>query len=191
MSYVDTENIEINSSITTVSGGDTALTIPLIDYDTVYSAVYDASMAAAADSLPVTDGQTINSTALTYFSGVLENKFIPQDYVIWVGEEYTYQSGMQSRSAYEYCMAYGDLDCNGSYFTGVGTIIRIRTSGDVSVDYEYNTLIAVDAPLYYSKSNLGEYSGIVQYDWFGFYILLSLCIGGITWFIKKLLRISF
>ncbi len=163
-----------------------------VSYDVMYTAVYDALIDAQAVTQDVTDGQSIGSIALEYFKGVLGNSVVPQDYVIYVGSPYTYSSGYGGeRTAYEYCMAYGDLDVNGTRFSGTGTICTLRTSGDVSVTYEYNQAISLSAPLYYSRSNLGDYSGAIQYDWSGYLTLLFLFLGGVTWFMKKLLRVKY
>lgn len=160
-----------------------------IDYVALYDAVYDASYdALAAYSQSVTDGQTINNTALSYFQGILNNKFLPVDYVIYVGSPF-YQG---SSTYYEYCMAYGDLSLSGTRFSGTGTVVTMRVTGNNrTVNYAYNQQIDLNAPMYYSRSNLGEYSGAVTYDWSSLLILISLVLGGVAWFVKKLLRISF
>lgn len=169
---------------TTVSSGD------VVDYDVMYNAVYDATVAAALD-LEVTDGQAINSSALTYFQGILQNQRIPKDYVIYVGEDYTYQSGNQSRTAYEYCMVTGDLECNGTNFTGQGDVYTIRLNGDVGVTLLENQEVSLSVPLYYGRSNLGKFSGVIDRDWSGFLLLIMLALGGAVWFVKKLLRIGY
>lgn len=156
-------------------------------YGTMYQAVYDAVTA----SQTVTDGQTVNSTALNYFKGILGNQVLPRDYVIYVGEEYQYWDGNRQRSAYEYCMAYGDLDCSGTWFSGTGTVCSMRTQGDIVVAYEYDQQINLQAPLYYSRSNLGDYSGVITYDWTGILLLVLVLIGGLVWLIRKLLCIKY
>lgn len=162
-----------------------------LQYDVVYNAVYDAVLAAE-ENQTVTDGQTINSTALSYFEGILNKQIIPKDYVIYVGEPYYYTSGTQQRIAYEYCLAYGNLSLDGSHFSGDGTIVTMRTqSGYQDVRYAYDQSISLDAPLFYSRSNLGEYSGAVDYDWSGFLILIGLCLGGLVWLMRKLLRVDY
>lgn len=172
-----------------VSGGDAGSSV---SYDVMYTAVYDALMDAQAVSQEVTDGQTISSSAIEYFEGILNNSFVPQDYVVYVGAPYTYTSGYNGeRTAYEYCMAYGELDVSGTRFTGTGTVCTLRLNGDVSVAYEYDQQINLAAPLYYSRSNLGDYSGIVRYDWYGYLILVLLVLGGVTWFVRKLLRVKY
>lgn len=194
------ENAELVKTSGTVSGNDLLIDGSeevaadeggSLSYDVMYTAVYDALVDAQAASQTVTDGQAVNSTALNYFEGILGNSFLPRDYVIYVGDAYTYNQGYNQRTAYEYCMAYGNLELNGTTFTGTATICTIRTSGDVSVSYKYDQTINLDAPLYYSRSNLGDYSGAIQYDWSGFLILLSLFLGGVVWFMRKLLRVKY
>lgn len=171
----------------TVSGGD-AGGVWGFDYDALYDAVYDASLdAMAAYSQTVTDGQTVNGTALSYFEGILSNQVIPVDYVVYVGESYRYNK----ITYYEYCMAYGDLDLSGTHFTGDGTIVTMRVNGNRGVTYDYNQSIDLYAPLYYSRSNLGDYSGIIDYDWSGFLMLLFLVVGGLVWFVRKLTRLVY
>lgn len=162
-----------------------------LSYDLLYNAVYDATVDALKDQETVTDGQAISSTALNYFEGILGNKALPEDYVIYVGAPYQYISGNYTRTAYEYCMAYGDLDLIGTVFTGNATVCRIRTNGDYQVTYDYDVDISVDAPMYYSRSNMGDYSGIVKYDWTGVLILVGLMLGGLVWLIKKLLCVDY
>lgn len=159
-----------------------------VDYDAVYDSVFNASYdAIEAYSQSVTDGQQVNATALSYFQGILENRFLPLDYVIYVGDSYRYNN----TTYYEYCMAYGDLDVSGTHISGTGTVVTMRLNGNRSVWYAYDQPISLDAPLYYSRSNLGDYSGIVSYDWTGLLMLVSFWIGGLTWLIKKLLRVSY
>lgn len=173
----------------TVSGNDAVNSE--LQYDVLYNAVYDAVLAAE-EYQTVTDGQTLNSTALEYFKGVLNKQIIPKDYVIYVGEPYYYTLGNQQRTAYEYCLVYGDLNVDDTHFTGDGTIITMRTqSGYQQVRYAYNQSISLDAPLYYSRSNLGEYSGAVDYDWNGILILIGLALGGLVWLFKKLMRLKY
>lgn len=162
-----------------------------LSYDLLYNAVYDATVDALSAQETVTDGQAISSTALSYFEGILANKALPVDYVIYVGAPYQYKSGSSTKTAYEYCMAYGDLELSGTVFTGNATVCRIRTNGNYSVSYDYSQDISVDAPMYYSRSNMGDYSGVVDYDWTGVLILISLMLGGLVWFIKKLLRVQY
>lgn len=160
-----------------------------MDYTAIYDAVYSASYdAIEAYSQTVTDGQSINSTALSYFQGILGNQFWPVDYVIYVGSPYYYGN----QTYYEYCMAYGDLSVDGTHFTGQdATVVTIRNSTyNRSVQYAYGQDISLDAPMYYSRSNLGGYSGAFVYDWTNLFLLLSVLSGGLVWFIKKLLRLS-
>lgn len=159
-----------------------------IDYSAIYNAVYGASFDAIDTySQSVTDGQSINSTALTYFQGILENQVFPVDYVIYVGNSYVY--GNSTR--YEYCMAYGDLELSGTHFSGTGTVVTMRVSGYNSVNYAYDQSVSLDAPMYYSRSNLGDYSGVVSYNWIGFLILVCLFTGGLVWFLKRFMRLLF
>lgn len=88
-------------------------------------------------------------------------------------------------------MAYGDLELSGSHFTGNGTIVKLRMSGNVSVTTEESQTINLYAPMYYSRSNLGAYSGIYQYDYTGFMVLFGLVLGGVTWFVRKLTRLKY
>lgn len=177
----------------TVSSGDAVS--PFIDgtiADAIYQAVYDANIDSYAANAEVTDGQNISSSAITYFTGVLENYILPKDYVVYVGAPYEYYSGAYTRTAYEYCMAVGDFDLNGTYFDGNNvTVHTLRLSGDVSVDVESFSEFDVDAPVYYSRSNLGDYSGIVQYDYLNIGVLTALIFGGVVWFVKKLLQVDF
>ena len=127
------EIIVQNSSVSGGNAlGETVLPEVVMDYDamyeTMYTSVYDATMTAAVD-LESTDGQSINSSALTYFEGILLNQRVPQDYVVYVGESYTYDSGYGTRTAYEYCMLTGDLDAYGQNVTGDGTLYTIRLNG--------------------------------------------------------------
>lgn len=180
----DISNVEVSS-------GD-ASGIPEVTYNTMYSAVYDATLDALAVDLEVTDGQTVNSSALTYFEGILGNQRIPKDYVIYVGEEYTYASGgYGERTAYEYCMVTGDLECEGNYFSGVGDLYILRLSGDVGVSVLEDQEVSLSVPLYYGRSNLGLYSGVIDRDWSGYLVAVMLALGGVTWFVRKLLRVSY
>lgn len=181
---MDADKLPVSSGDLTISGGD----LGYGSYDPLYEVVYDAAVAAIQT---VTDGQTVNTTAMNYFKGILGNQALPVDYVIYVGAPYTYWDDNRQRTAYEYCMTYGDLDCSGTQFTGTGTVCTMRTQGDLSVTYEYDQQISLEAPLYYSRSNLGDYSGVIEYDWTGFLILLSLMIGGLTWFMRKLLQVKY
>lgn len=160
-----------------------------IDYDAIYDAVYSASYDAIGvyANQAVTDGQTINTTALSYFQGILNNQVFPTDYVIYVGGSYVYNNS----TYYEYCMAYGDLDLSGTYFSGTGTLVRMRVNGNRSVTYSHDQSISVNAPMYYSRSNLGDYSGVVSYDWTGFLMLVFLMLGGLVWFFRKLMRVYY
>lgn len=182
------------SEMGTVSGGDLSVSSGdmLFDYDMLYEAVYDATFDAVETyAQTVTDGQALNATATEYFRGILQNQLMPVDYVVYVGQSYQYLNGSTYRTAYEYCMAYGDLDENNGRFTGQGTVVRMRVTGQTTVVYEKNQTISLTAPLYYSRSNLGDYSGIYAYDWSGFYLLLAAMIGGVTWLIKKLCRLNY
>lgn len=175
----------------TVSGNGESNIMLMADYDTTYEAVYNAVSDALEAQQTVTDGQTVNSTALNYFEGILGNQMLPVDYVVYVGEQYTYWSNSYERTAYEYCMAYGDLDVEGNHFTGDATIVKLRTNGNVSVNYQYNQEISLYAPLYYSRSNLGDYSGIYAYDWSVLYLVLLLIMGGLIWFMRKLMHFKY
>ena len=161
-----------------------------VDYDTMYAAVYDATVNAALD-LEATDGQTVNSSALSYFEGILINQRVPKDYVIWVGEPYTYTSGYGDRTAYEYCMVTGDLQSTGNYITGTGDLYTLRLNGDVGVTVQEAQAVTLSAPRYYSRSNLDTYSGVVERDWTGILTLICLVLGGLVWFVGKLLRVKY
>lgn len=168
-----------------VSGGDAVMFEPMTEeqlYDVMYSAVYDAYVAQN-----VTDGQSISNTAIEYFKGVLMNESPFIDYVCYVGEPYYYWWGNNQQTAYEYCMAFGDLDLSGTYFTGTADIVKMRTSGENSVSYATEQSVSINAPLYYSRSNLGNYSGIVEKNYFGACILIALLLGGSVWCVRKFL----
>lgn len=185
---------DIDISTSEVSGGDVSGgdSVPqAVGYDVVYSAVYDATTDALAAQQTVTDGQNINSSALTFFEGILGNQRIPKDYVVYVGEPYTYNNGSYDRTAYEYCMVMGELENDGTSFTGTGDIYTLRLSGDVGCDIDQGQTISLDAPLYYSRSNLGYYSGIIDYDWSEFLVPIMLALGGVIWFVKKLMRLNY
>lgn len=165
--------------------------VPSMDYDTLYDAVYDGTLDAIATySQTVTDGQAVNNTALTYFQGILNNQVLPVDYVIYVGNSYVYGSGSSARVYYEYCMAYGDLELSGTHFSGNATVVTMRVNGYQSVTYSYGQEISLYAPMYYSRSNLGDYSGAVAYDWMSFLILIILLTGGLVCLFKKLMRLK-
>lgn len=168
------------------NGGDFSYDLEPISteqlYDVVYTAVYDAYQAQT-----VTDGQNISNTALEYFKGVLLNESPFIDYVCYVGDSYTYWWGNNQQTAYEYCMAYGDLELSGTYFTGNADIVKMRTSGENSVVYQTNQNISINAPMYYSRSNLGAYSGIVEKNYYGAGILIALLLGGCVWCVRKFL----
>lgn len=151
-------------------------------YDVIYTAVNDALVAQT-----VTDGQSISSSALEYFKGILNNQSPFTDYVIYVGEPYQYWWGNNQQTAYEYCMAYGDLDLNGITFTGQADIVTMRISGENSVSFVNDQNVSITAPMYYSRSNLGEYSGVVKQDYVSFGVLCALVLGGVVWFVKSLL----
>lgn len=151
-------------------------------YDVIYTAVNDALVAQT-----VTDGQNISGTALEYFKGVLLNQSPFTDYVVYVGEPYQYWWGNNQQTAYEYCLAYGDLELSDTTFSGLADIITMRTTGENSVSYMNDQYISVDAPLYYSRSNMGNYSGIISKDFSGITILLTLALGGAVWLVKSFL----
>lgn len=180
-----------DSDVLTVSGGDSPENL----YTAVYAAVYDAVtdvQETQEGRQTVTDGQTIGSSVLTYFSGILGNSLIPRDYVVWVGEPYTYDySSYGQRTAYEYCLAVGDLSCSGTYFSGTADVWHYRSSGTPSVTVEHGQTVSLNAPPYYSRSNLGDYSGIVTYDRAGYLVLILLVTGGLVWFIRKLMRLRY
>lgn len=164
--------------------------IMTVDYDSMYMAVNDAVTDALAADLESTDGQSVSSSALTYFEGILANQVFPEDYVIYVGEPYTYDYGTSYRTAYEYCMVTGDLDLNGNVFSGSGKLYRLRLNGNVGVTVTEET-VSVTAPAYYSRSNLGDYSGVIQRDFSGYVVAILLMIGGLVWFVRKLLRVQY
>lgn len=185
---------DIDLSTGEVSGGDVsgADNIQTLDYDIMYSAVYDATVDALALDLEVTDGQAVSSTALTYFEGILGNQRIPKDYVIYVGEPYTYASGAYGeRTAYEYCMITGELECEDTTFSGTGDLYILRLSGDVGLSVQEDQEVSLTVPLYYGRSNLGLYSGIIDRDWSGYLVAIMLALGGVVWFVRKLLRINY
>lgn len=178
---VETEN----PVFPTVSGNDAVVFEPMSGeqlYDVMYSAVYDAYVAQN-----VTDGQSISNVAVEYFKGVLMNESPFIDYVCYVGEPYYYWWGQNQQVAYEYCMAYGDLELNGTYFTGTADIVKMRTTGENSVVYLTEQNVTINAPLYYSRSNLGNYSGIIEKNYLGAGILISLLLGGCVWCVRKFL----
>lgn len=152
-----------------------------VTYDVVYNAVNDAIVANQV----VTDGQAISNTALEYFKGVLGNELPFTDYVVYCGEAYQYTYYEQQRTAYEYCMAYGDLECYGNYFSGTADVVTIRTVGEYSVEYTNDVSISLYAPQYYSRSNLGNYSGIVAYDYISLGTLILFALGGVLWFLNR------
>ena len=120
------------------------------------------------------------------------NQRVPKDYVIWVGESYDYVYGNYGyRTAYEYCMVTGDLDVEGETFTGTGDYYSLRLNGNVGVTVQENQSVSLVAPMYYSRSNLGHYSGIIQRDWAGIITLIVLIGGGVVWFVKKLLKVGY
>lgn len=160
-----------------VSEPETVIIEP--DYDMFYNAVYNGVSAAMEADQPIVDGLVIPAEALDYFKGILENQTFPVDYVIYSN---AYDTG------YEYCMSYGDLNCNGDYFTGTGKTVIIR---DNSVSVVTEQTISFQVPYYYSKSNLGDYPGIYKYDYAGMAILISLVIGGLTWIFAKILSIKY
>lgn len=184
----DIPGIEVSSG--DASAGDNLETL---NYDVMYSAVYDATVDALALDIEVTDGQAISSTAISYFEGILGNQAIPQDYVIYVGEAYTYYTSgsYTERTAYEYCMVTGDLECSGTSFTGTGDLYTLRLSGNVSVDVQEKVDVTLSVPLYYGRSNLGKYSGIIDRDWSGYLVVIMMALGGVTWFVRKLLRVNY
>lgn len=171
-----------------VSDGDSGT---IINYDMYYTAVYNAVNDAIVANQEVTDYQSIPDVVLKHFEGILANKALPVDYVIYVGSPYEYQWGNNTNTGYDYCMAYGDLECNGDYFTGTGTIVTMRTNGYNTISYMNDQQISLVAPRYYSKSNLGDYPGVYHYDYVSLAILLGLVLGGVTWLFKKLLCIKF
>lgn len=175
----------------TVSGGDAVI----VTYSDMYTAVYDAvldAQDAVMERQTVTDGQSISSAALSYFKGILGNQIVPKDYVIYVGSAYNYDYGSYGyRTAYEYCMAVGELTCDGTLISGTGKVYTYRGIGDVSVTVADNQMISLSAPLYYSRSNLGDYSGAIEYDWSGFMLIVMLMMGGLVWFIRKLMCLKY
>ena len=173
-----------------VSSGDSA-DITALDYDSLHDVFLSAYMDAYALQMDVSDGQTISNTALTYFEGILRNKWLPTDYVCWVGSPYYYYQNSYQREGYEYVMAYGNgLDFDGNAFSGIADICTIRLYPTPTVTFRKNVDVSVNAPQYYSRSNLGDYSGIVDYDWSGFCMLFVLALGGVTWFVNTLFKRS-
>ena len=183
--YLMYEN-EVSSS--DISGADMALSEVGV-YEVVYQATSDALLA----SQNVTDGVSITSGALNYFSGILENQLFPKDYVCYVGDSYTYYDGYSNRTAYEYCMVFGDLflSTDGTTFEGSGKLVRYRNYGNPVVYWSDVENVSLAVPLYYGRSNLGAYSGIYQYDYTGFFLLLAVLIGGVTWIMKKIMRLDY
>lgn len=178
--YPGAENDE---AVQTVSGGDS---IAPVDYEEMYTAVYNA-VTDAIEEQTVTEGEGINQKALEYFEGVLCNQILPVDYVIYVGAPYYENEAV----FYDYCMAYGDLTLSGEHFTGEGDIITVRTSGSRSVTVAEDQAISLTASPYYSRSNLGSYSGVFQYDYTGLCLLLVIILGGVIWFMRKLFGFDF
>lgn len=174
----DPESIEGSSTLQPVYEN----TSPEEYYDVIYTAVNDALIAQT-----VTDGQSISNTALEYFKGILLNKSPFTDYVVYVGEPYQYWQGNMERTAYEYCLAYGDLELTGQTFSGSADIVTMRTTGENTVSFVNDQYITLTAPMYYSRSNLGDYSGIVVKDYSGIGILLALALGGAVWLVKSFL----
>lgn len=150
------------------------------------SAVYNG-VSQALYTQTVSDNQSVSSTALEFFKGILLKESPFTDYVIYVGEPYQYWWNNTQHTAYEYCMAYGALDLNGQTFTGNADIVTMRTVGENSVSFVNDQNISVTAPMYYSRSNLGQYSGVISQDYVSFGILCSLVLGGVVWFVKSLL----
>lgn len=150
------------------------------------NAVYNG-VSQALYAQTVTDNQSVSSTALEFFKGILLKESPFTDYVIYVGEPYQYWWNNQQHTAYEYCLAYGDLDLNGQTFSGTADIVTMRTVGENSVSFINNQAITLTAPMYYSRSNLGQYSGVISQDYVSFGILCVLVLGGVVWFVKSLL----
>ena len=173
-----------------VSDGDSIIIEP-VNYDMYYTAVYNAVNDAIVANQEVTDYQSIPDIVLKHFEGILANKVLPVDYVIYVGSPYEYYQGNNVRTGYDYCMAYGDLDCNGEYFSGTGTIVTMRTGGQNNIYYMHDQQISLVAPYYYSKSNLGEYPGIFNYNYIELAILIGMVLGGVTWLFRKLLCVKY
>lgn len=176
---------EVSSS--DISGADMALSSAGI-YEVVYQATSDALSASQ-----VTDGVSLNSSALNYFAGILENQLFPKDYICYVGQSYIYNDSYTTRTAYEYCMVFGDisLSADGTTFEGSGKLVRYRGSGTPVVYWEDVENVSLTVPLFYGRSNLGAYSGIYQYDYTGFFLLLAVLIGGVTWIMKKIMRLDY
>jgi len=182
---VEEDSGEVVEEPGTESVGDT------INYDMYYTAVYNAVNDAIVANQEVTDYQSIPDVVLKHFEGILTNKMLPVDYVVYVGSPYQYQWGNNTNTGYDYCMAYGDLYCSGEYFSGTGTIVTMRTNGYNTITYQNDQQISLVAPRYYSKSNLGDYPGIYHYDYVSLAILLGMVLGGVTWLFKKLLCIKY
>lgn len=164
-----------------VSSGDI-----LIDGESLHDVILNAYLDAYAIQLDASDGQSISSTAISYFRGILQNRWLPTNYVMWVGSPYYYWQNNYERVGYEYQMAYGNnlvLD-NGTFSGSVDLCtIRLYPTPSVTVQHDYD--ISVSPPLYYSRSNLGDFSGEIQFNWSGFLILFSLMIGGLVWLINS------
>lgn len=90
---------------------------------------------------------SISTTYTTYFAGVVD-KLSVEDYVL-------IRSGQ-----YEYTFAYGDLDLNGTTFTGSGRVVQIDTYRDTVISSfdDDNITISVGSRMAYS--NLGEYPAL-------------------------------
>lgn len=170
-----------------VSDGDLMLDGDIFnDGEVLHDIFMNAYLDAYALQLDASDGQTISSNAVTYFNGILANNVIPQNYVMWVGSPYTYWQNNYDRIGYEYCMAVGnDLECENTYFSGTADVYTIRLYPSPTVAKQTDVEVGLNAPLYYSRSNLGDYPASYEYDWNGFLLLVFLGIGGVTWLINS------
>lgn len=162
-----------------------------VDYDAYYDSAYHAYMDALADYEMA--AQPIPDYCLDYFSGILCNRILPVDYVVYPGDEYevSFEDGT-SITYNEYCMAYGDLEENYQHFTGEDcTVVSVRYYDELSVEVEHDQEIDMSVSYRKGYSNLGDYSGIYSYDWMGLCVLLLVLIFGLVWTFKKLHRMNY
>ena len=59
-----------------------------VNYDLYYDAVYNAVNDAIVANQTVTDYQSIPDVVIKHFEGILANKTLPVDYVVYVGSPY-------------------------------------------------------------------------------------------------------
>ena len=129
-----------------------------------------AALPLAASAATVYDGN-ISTTYITIFRDIVSKLPLTADYVF-------FRSGQ-----YEYLMVVGDLDYNGSMFTGSDvTQYILVTNGNYNSTYEYGTahlnsfsLAPSDALVY---SNLGNYPDLYDrsdYTLVGIFFAIGLC----------------